>query len=374
MSRRLIAHLVLVVAQLALTAQQPASPAWKRAQHLQHGINASEWLAQSGDYSPQRLRSFTTLDDIARMSRMGFDHVRLSIDPAIFTCAVPWGQCETVQVLDEVVAKALAVDLAVILDVHPKDEYKRQLAISDNAVEQFTILWSRIATYYAKTDPERVFFEILNEPELTDHFRWAGIEQHVIAEIRRDAPGHTIIVAGSRYSDIDDLIQLPSLADDNLVFTFHYYEPHIFTHQGASWGEPFWVSLRDVPFPASVSDVQGAISQQTDELARWKLTQYGLDHWDQAHVEGEIHFIGEWASRRHLPLICDEFGAYRNFANPADRQRWLSTVRRALEQNHIGWTMWDYQGGFGVVRKEGSVVTEDEGTLRALGLHSRPSQ
>jgi endoglucanase len=272
MFRRLIAVLVLLMAQLPLTAQQPTSPAWKRVQHLQHGINASEWFAQSGEYSPQRLRSFTTLDDVARMSKMGFDHVRLSIDPAIFSCSVPWGQCETVQVLDEVVAKALELDLAVIIDVHPKGEYKRQLAISDNAVEQFTILWSRIAAYYAKADPERLFFEILNEPELTDHFRWAGIEQRIIAEVRRNATNHTIIVAGARYSDIDDLIQLPSLADDNLVFTFHYYEPHIFTHQGASWGEPFWIALRDVPFPASLNDVQGSISQQTDELARWKLT------------------------------------------------------------------------------------------------------
>ena len=54
-------------------------------EHLRHGINASEWLAQSRDYSPQRLRTFTTLDDIATMHSMGFDHVRLSIDPAIFS-------------------------------------------------------------------------------------------------------------------------------------------------------------------------------------------------------------------------------------------------------------------------------------------------
>ncbi|MCP6756182.1 cellulase family glycosylhydrolase, partial [Klebsiella pneumoniae] len=89
-----------------------------------HGINASEWLAQSRDYSPQRLRSYTTLDDIARMHAMGFDHVRLSIDPAIFQCDVPWSECERVQVLDEVVAKALSQDLAVIIDVHPNGEYK----------------------------------------------------------------------------------------------------------------------------------------------------------------------------------------------------------------------------------------------------------
>ena len=80
----------------------------------------SEWLAQSRDYSPQRLRAFTTLDDIAKMHAMGFDHVRLSIDPAIFQCDGPWSQCERVQILDEVVAKALSQDLAVIIDIHPE--------------------------------------------------------------------------------------------------------------------------------------------------------------------------------------------------------------------------------------------------------------
>ena len=46
----------------------------------------------------------------------------------------------------------------------------------------------------------------------------------------------------------------------------------------------------------------------------------------------------------------------------------LIAVRTALEQNHIGWTMWDYQGGFGVVTKTNGTTTEDDGVLRALGL------
>ena len=83
--RRFVLFACLVVSCSVLQAQQ-TSPAWSRVQHLQHGINASEWFAQSRDYSPQRLRSYTTLDDIERMHSMGFDHIRLSIDPAIFDC------------------------------------------------------------------------------------------------------------------------------------------------------------------------------------------------------------------------------------------------------------------------------------------------
>ena len=51
-----------------------------------------------------------------------------------------------------------------------------------------------------------------------------------------------------------------------------------------------------------------------------------------------------------------------------DRDRWIAIVRRALEQNHIGWTMWDYQGGFGVVTKKDGNTVEDQGVLQALGL------
>src|SRR6516162_5410790 len=101
MMRRLL-FIVLFLCVLNLAAQTE-SPAWKRVRHLKHGINAGEWFAQSRDYSPQRLRTSTTLDDIALMHAMGFDHVRVSIDPAIFQCEGPWEQCEKVQVLDEVI-------------------------------------------------------------------------------------------------------------------------------------------------------------------------------------------------------------------------------------------------------------------------------
>src|SRR6266571_5749593 len=53
-----------------------------RAQHLKHGINASEWFAQSAsDYSTARTSRYTDAQDIALMAKLGFDNVRLSIDP-----------------------------------------------------------------------------------------------------------------------------------------------------------------------------------------------------------------------------------------------------------------------------------------------------
>jgi endoglucanase len=70
-----------------------------------------------------------------------------------------------------------------------------------------------------------------------------------------------------------------------------------------------------------------------------------------------------------VPLICNEFGVHRPYADPQDRARWITDVRTALEHHAIGWTMWDYSGNFGVVTKEDGKTTPDEGTVKALGLH-----
>lgn len=346
----------------------PSSPAWKRAQHLRRGINASEWFAQSRDYSVQRLSTYTTLDDIALIHKLGFDHVRLSIDPAIFDCRAAWQACDTVKMLDSVVAKAVSENLAIIIDLHPNSEYKHQLSTDNFAAERFRLLWGSIADHFASLNPDLLMFEILNEPETRDPYRWSGIEERALQEIRLHAPKHTVIVTGMQYSDIGDLIMLPQINDDNLIYNFHYYEPHIFTHQGASWGVPFWINLRDVPYPLTPESVGKAVAEQRDAVPKWELTEAGYGYWNRDRIAGEMRFAGDWAKAHHLPLTCNEFGVYRNHSDPDARARWIEDVRTSLEQNNIGWTMWDYRGGFGVVTHEPGNTIPDNRILHALGL------
>src|SRR6185312_5245544 len=72
--------ILLFVATFSPLRAQPAGVAARRAHLLHRGVNASLWFAQAEDYSPARLRSYTTADDVALMHSMGFDHVRVSID------------------------------------------------------------------------------------------------------------------------------------------------------------------------------------------------------------------------------------------------------------------------------------------------------
>jgi len=81
-----------------------------------------------------------------------------------------------------------------------------------------------------------------------------------------------------------------------------------------------------------------------------------------------IGAVAEWAKRRNIPLVCNEFGAYRKVSDPKDRAAWIRDVRTALEQHGIGWAMWDYAGGFAVAPKQNGRAVPDDVTLHALGL------
>ena len=350
--------------------------AFARARHLRHGINASEWFAQSAnDYSAARTGRYTDEADIALIAKLGFDNVRLSIDPVPLEESMegrgrPNG--DFLSRLDRAVDAMLANGLAVEIDIHPEEPYKQQVKNSNQGVERFTMLWRRLAAHYANRDPEKIFFEIMNEPEVSDPYRWAGIQAAAAAAIREAAPKNTIIATGPNYSDIADLLTQHPLPDGNVIYNFHYYDPHAFTHQGASWGVPWWIYTHGIPYPADETSMTGLLKQVPDAADRFALQHYWLDHWDAHRIRLEIDAVAAWGKTDNVPLICNEFGAHRRVTDPASRMNWIRDVRTALEADSIGWTMWDYRGGFGVVWKEdGQPAKVDEKVVEALGLKGK---
>ena len=340
---------------------------------LKRGINASHWFAQVMDsrgYTKEHLTTHITTADLALIKSLGFDHLRLSVDPAsIWKSEEPLVIApERLDALVQAVATILAHDLAVIVDIHPSSEYKKKLQADDAHVETFVDLWRTLARALSGTDPRRVFLEMLNEPEFRDRYRWGGIQATLIAAVRHGAPQHTIIATGHRWSAIDDLLALEPLADRNVVYAFHFYTPALFTHQGATWGLGYWRHLRDLPYPASPADLPRMTAGVPDDLTRLHLTRYGHERWTSERIEAEIGEVATWAARHDVRVICTEFGVYRRWARPSDRARWIGDVRAALERHGIGWTMWDYAGDFGIVTKQEDQTLAEGDIVRALGL------
>jgi len=344
--------------------------AFKRAEHLRRGINLSMWYAQARDYSAERLATYTTLEDFKLVRSLGFDHVRLSINPEPLMLN---GAPETLDPaamarLDKTVAEITGTGLVVVLDIHPEMPYVEALGQGKEPAARFLTFWTSFATHFAKTDPAKVYFEVLNEPHMEDSYRWAGIQSKAIPVIRAAAPKHTIIATGNHWGGVDGLLELEPVRDDNVIYSFHDYDPMTFTHQGASWSTEYLKGLRGVPYPVKPGDVAQLVAAASDERAKAELTKYGDQRWDAERVDKEIATVAAWSSAHGVPVWCGEFGVYKAYADPAARAAWLRDMRVALEAHGIGWSMWDYQGSFALVTRENGRPEGDARVVEALGL------
>jgi len=363
--------LLLALSPASLLAQD-TSLAHRRAQHLRYGINLSEWFAQVYDakgYTKEHFETWNTAQDIALIKTMNFDHVRLSINPQPMfrrnqADRIP---ADYLGYLDAAVKMILDQNLAVILDMHPDSDFKQKLVADDSFVEQFEDFWRAFARHYANTSPDLVFLEILNEPEFRDRYRWEGVQSRLAMAIREGAASHTIIVAGANWSADNELLFLEPLHDSNIIYNFHFYDPHIFTHQGATWTTNFQHYLVELPYPSTPENVRTAANLIPDAVNRLAAIRYGFDRWNRDRIDAEFDQVAAWGKRWGVPLTCNEFGVYRKTSNPQARAAWISDVRSSLEKRGIGWTMWDYSGGFAVVTKQNGQPSPDEITMKALG-------
>src|SRR5689334_2258981 len=119
-----------------------------RFARLRRGINLSHWFSQSADYSKSHLDTHTTSQDIALIKSMGFDHVRFPIEPAPLLSNTPDPSILNTTYLgyvDSALDTILATGLAVIIDIHPSDEFKLRMARDERSIEAFAKFWRAFA-------------------------------------------------------------------------------------------------------------------------------------------------------------------------------------------------------------------------------------
>jgi aryl-phospho-beta-D-glucosidase BglC (GH1 family) len=334
-------------------------------------VNLSRWR-QGGDGKPPGDE-----EHLPEVAALGFRHVRLPVDPDRLLPGWDSGR-EAPQQMERLLAdirQILARRLSVIVDLHPSDAVKKRVAGNPGEAARLVDLWSRLAGRLSPSDPERVLLETLNEPG--DAFAaadWHALQGRLIEAIRAAAPQHSILAAGARFSTIGDLGAVVPYPDGNVIYNFHFYSLMLFTHQGASWTGPAFGRMRGVPYPLTMADLRRLAEAASSAAERRLIAQEaaGGRDWDRATVTAAMARAGDWSRRHGRPVICTEFGAFRDGGAPVpDRLRYLADVRQALEAQVQAWTHWDFSGGFGITRatfRGRAAKDADAGALSALGL------
>jgi endoglucanase len=301
-----------------------------------------------------------------RLRAAGLRHVRIPISPAAFSPDPPSWQGAALMRLDQAVCAALGQGLGVVIDLHPVKALGPANEPVDATAARLSEIWHRLAGRYQAAPSDRVFFEILNEPKLSVE-DWGRVQPRLLQAIRSVAPRNTVIATASPWSTAAALAGLTPLQDPNVVYSFHFYTPMIFTHQGAGWSLPPYDSIRGLDFPAHPDNV-AAVAVRAGAGREAELSSYGRTFRTTEPIEHEIDSAAEWARRWKTMLVVTEFGVYAEAAPRDARATWLATVRHTLEAHHIGWTVWEYQGGFGIAGDLNHGCMAPGSPAAALGL------
>ena len=335
------------------------------------GLNITEWF-QAESASRIQFTKYTR-QDFVNLATLGCDHIRLPIHLHNMSGNAPDYRIDPLlfDFLDQVVDWAEELNLYLILDNHSFDPFKD----TDPAiVDRLVAVWQQVAAHY-KDRSQFILYEILNEPHGIEDAVWNDMQGRVIRAIRAIDSTHTIVVGPANWNSYDHLKNLPEYEEDNLIYTFHFYDPFLFTHQGATWVDPP-MDIAGVPYPYDASRMPALPSQLRGTWIGWLYTYYpmtGNDEW----VKGRIDIAADFMRQRNVPVWCGEFGVYQLNSPPQDRAYWIKTVRSYFEEQGISWTMWEFRSGFGVFEKGSDQLFDydlDLPVVEALGLTPVPQK
>jgi endoglucanase len=330
---------------------------------LGRGVNISHWLSQSQRRDEAR-QAYFTAQDVAFIAGRGFDHIRLPVDEVQLWDENGDQEAEAFSLLHQALGWSREQGLRVIVDLHILrahhfNEAEKPLWTEAAAQERFLQCWRDLSTELKTYPLDFLAYELMNEPVADDPEDWNKLVARAVALIRETEPLRKIVVGSNRWQSTETFgeLRLPE-GDSHLIVSFHFYEPFLLTHYQASWTN-IAEYQGPVVYPGQIipDTVWAALDPALQNKIAW-TNQY----FDAEKLEERILKPVLYARERGLPVYCGEWGCYEKSPEP-ERLRWYADVRAILEKHGVGWTIWDYKGGFGVRRRDGAPY---EALLRVL--------
>ena len=246
--------------------------------------------AKAEEFWQQYRANYITEADIDQIKAMGFNSVRVPLHWKFFAS----DDAEGFRLVDQLVEWAKKDGIYVILDMHCAPGGQTGSNIDDSwgypwlyssqeAQEETVAVWRRIAAHY-KNNATVLGYDLLNEP-LPD---WPKLEP-----LKRELlPVYMRIAAGIRQVD----------------------KNHVLILGGANWDTNF-----------------GVFSGTFDPNMMFTFHKYWTEKTDTSVIEEYLKFRHE----HHVPVWLGESGE--------NKDAWVESFRRTLEENHVGWAFWTYK-------------------------------
>ena len=328
----------------------------KRFIGFEHGMGIGGWLTNYKRFNvlPQDRRlcltvgdmehfaTYITEEDVKYIASLGMDHIRLGFDQIVFEEKPYVYREEIFGHIDNFIGWCKKHGLNIVLNMHKAVgnycDIKEEVELLDDEELQnrFIALWLAFEERYA--DDNSIAFELLNEVRNVDPEKWNRLADKTVTLIREKNKERKLIIGSTCWNSAYTLKHLKIYDDENIIYTFHTYEPFEFTHQRGVLQAATLYYNRAMPYPCDIERYR-----DYQKVVHNKLTAF--ENYEKMDIEfmrdglkPATDFVKEHPDKI---LWCGEFGTIRH-APPESRENWMNDVIKLAKEHGIPYCVWNY--------------------------------
>ena len=314
------------------------------------GVNISHfeqyWI------SPDSIYKENITDKIKTIADKGFKTIRLPIAFDLFL--QPDGknfQNDLILKLKEILTLTYSLQVKLIITYH----YGK---LSDNncengEVDRIIAMWKQLQYIFKGNAYDELLFDLYNEPTLSED-KWKNSITRMVTELRQEDSQRIYIIGGTDYNSENELMTLDKIQDKNTIYTFHYYEPFIFTHQGAEWTGSR-TKLTGLPFPYKRRKMPAMLAEAKGTDTEKDYLKYSTEA-DGEYIRDRMRQLASYCAVHKMPLLCTESGVIKDVYNTY-RKRYLKALTSAFDEFKIHAVLWEYDQRFAIEGDNVSVMS-----------------
>lgn len=285
------------------------------------------------------------VDDYRVLRSWGADHIRYQLAKYNAPTTEKDGEVTfsdaTWQSVDTAIDQARQAGLKVLIDLHQGGTFFPVVGdgwwkpanivswVDPKCKQRLISFWQNVARHYVNERGTIIGYDILNEPGPPKNAEgaaaWNAIVVDVVKAIREIDTYHTIVIEPAYFGGPDGLAYLKPVDDPNVVYSFHMYFPHQFTHQGLSAEWPF-----GVVYPGPIK-----LQPNTEPVMV-----------DRTWVEHMMKDAVDFQKRTKARIYVGEFSALR-YTPEQSSSRYIKDLLDIFEANNWSWCYHAFREWYG---------------------------
>lgn len=285
------------------------------------------------------------INKVILADQLGFTSIRLPVEFDNFLD--PGTNNISKKLIDELVEIYSYVEkrhMNMIITYHYGSLFKKENKVKE--VERIADMWSQFVFNFKGKGYDRLYFGLYNEPRVSVE-DWRYAKNQLMKLLRPKDLDRYWIVGSTNYNGIDAIVQLKKIPNDNkIIYTFHFYQPYIFTHQGASW-DPDKTFLKILPYPYNPNEMPSAPDRMMTRDMVYNYEHYS-EKASQNFIAQRLKIVYDWMLDNQVPVICTETGTIATIPREY-RNNYFKDVTYVMNWYGIPVMIWDLDQTFKIV-------------------------